>query len=271
MPRIPIHDLDDPRLSDYRALPRSNLTRHAGRFIAEGRLLVERLAASRFPLISVVCSSSDLHRLPEGLPEELPVYVLPKRQVSELIGFQFHRGMLACGKRQANPMLAELHATELASPIVVVCPQVVDPTNLGAIIRNGCAFGVGGLLLGPGCADPYSRRVIRVSMGNCWQLPIRESPNLAEDLQTLRQEAAFEIVGTVLDPTAEPLVSAGRTRRLALLFGSEGHGLTPDWIQLCDRTVTLPMQRNTDSLNVAVATGVMLYHFTTVATRDSND
>ncbi len=262
MPRIPIVDLDDPRVADYRALPRSRLSRASGRFIAEGRLLVERLVASRFPVLSIVCGETQLPQLPDDLPAELPVFVLPKHRVSELIGFRFHRGMLACGLRLPNPSLTELLADASEEPLLVICPEMADPTNLGGVIRNACALGAAGLLLGSGCADPYSRRVVRVSMGTALQLPIRESPALESELLHLRRQQGFELIATVLDSTAEPLPFAARLRRVALLFGSEGHGLHRRWIDLCSRTVTLPMQRHTDSLNVATATGVFLYHFT---------
>lgn len=267
MTRFVIDDLVDPRLAVYRQLHRSNLTRGSGQFIAEGKWLVQRLAASDYRLESIVCGAGHLRDLPADLPPEVPVYVLRDRDVSQLIGFDFHRGMLACGRRRDNPSLAHLLAPAQPTRTVVVCPQVADPTNLGGIIRNGAAFGIDGLLLGPGSADPFSRRVVRVSMGSVLQLPVRESPDLELDLRCLRDVWGFELVGTVLDPAAEPLPTALRGPRLALLFGSEGHGLERRWIELCHHTVTLPMQRNTDSLNLATATGIFLYHFTHVASR----
>jgi tRNA G18 (ribose-2'-O)-methylase SpoU len=136
---------------------------------------------------------------------------------------------------------------------------VQDPTNLGSINRSAAAFGCASLVLGSQCADPFSRRVLRVSMGAALHLPIVESRDLAADLDVLRR-ADFTLVATVIDPTAEPLATFQRPEKLALLLGSEGHGLGPDWLSMCDRRVTIPMQLGIDSLNVAIAAAVFLYH-----------
>lgn len=149
-----------------------------------------------------------------------------------------------------------------ASATLVVCPQIADPTNLAGIIRNCAAFGADALILGPACADPFSRRVARVSMGNVFRLPIRVATDLPSDLIELRERWAVELIATVLDASAEQLSRSKRTSHVALLFGSEGPGLGQQWVQLCDRRVTLPMQREADSLNVATASGIFLYHFT---------
>jgi tRNA G18 (ribose-2'-O)-methylase SpoU len=110
-------------------------------------------------------------------------------------------------------------------------------------------------------ADPFSRRVLRVSMGAALHLPIVESRDLAADLAELAA-ARFELVAAVLDPAAEPLAKVRRGKRLALLLGGEGHGLAAQWLTLCHRRVTIPMQVGIDSLNVAVAAAVLLYEFT---------
>jgi tRNA G18 (ribose-2'-O)-methylase SpoU len=117
------------------------------------------------------------------------------------------------------------------------------------------------LLLGPACADPFSRRVARTSMGANFRLPLIESSDLAQDLTALRDEYGVQLVATVLADDAEPLSSVVPVGRTALLFGSEGFGLTPHWLALCDRRVTIPMRPGVDSLNVNVAAGIFLYHW----------
>jgi tRNA G18 (ribose-2'-O)-methylase SpoU len=145
---------------------------------------------------------------------------------------------------------------------LVIGSGIQDPDNVGSIVRSCAAFGVAALILGPGCADPFSRRALRVSMGNAFQLPIMPTSELTTVLRELRTDWNVEIAATVLDGDAEPLESVNRSERFALLFGSEGFGLEADLVAQCDRKVTLPMRLNTDSLNVAVAAGVFLYHFT---------
>jgi tRNA G18 (ribose-2'-O)-methylase SpoU len=149
--------------------------------------------------------------------------------------------------------------------LFVACVDVQDPTNLGGILRNCAAFGAEGVLLSDHCADVFSRRVLRVSMGTAFQLRIAALTDLRATLRTLRDELRVELVAAVLDPAAERLEVAHRTPRMALLIGNEGQGLAGDWLDLCQRRVTLPMEMGTDSLNVAAASAVFLYHFTRVA------
>ncbi len=134
-----------------------------------------------------------------------------------------------------------------------------DPENLGAILRLSGAFGVDAVLLGPDCPNPFSRRVLRVSMGAGFALPIVEADDLEAELAALAEQWGCERWATVLDPAAEPLAQLTRPARLALLLGSEGHGLTERWIAQTDRRVTIPMRSGADSLNVAVAAGIFLY------------
>jgi tRNA G18 (ribose-2'-O)-methylase SpoU len=259
MPRIAVTD-PDPRLAIYRDLPQRNLTRQSGLFIAEGEKVVERLIASDFEVESILAEPPFAEQFESRVAEITPIYVASRDVLMKTIGFHFHRGILACGRRKPAPPLASI-LEKLGSPAtLVVCPDVQDPTNLGSIVRSTAAFGCNGIMLGPKCADPFSRRVLRVSMGAALHLPIVESSELAADLQRLI-ESDFELVAAVLDPTAQPLGAVQRSPRMALLLGSEGHGLAPEWLQLAHRRVTIPMQLGIDSLNVAVAAAVLLYHF----------
>ncbi len=251
---------DDPRLTTYRDLPQQNLTRQSGLFIAEGEKVVERLTASDFDVESVLAEPEFAAKYEPRVPAQTPIYVASRDVLVKTIGFRFHRGILACGRRKPARLLDEILARLNARATVIVCPDVQDPTNLGSIIRSTAAFGCEGILLGARCADPFSRRVLRVSMGAALQLPIIESANLITDLHRLAR-ADFELIAAVLDSAAEPLAAAPRSPHMALLLGSEGHGLGDEWLQLAHRRVTIPMQLGIDSLNVAVAAAVLLYHF----------
>jgi tRNA G18 (ribose-2'-O)-methylase SpoU len=274
MARIPIDDQADPRLVHYQALNRQNLTRHSGLFVAEGDKVVDRLVASRFPVASLLAEPAVADRYEPLLPAETPIYVATRRVLEQTIGFNFHRGVLACGRRLERLTLDELLRSDLpplgtaAEPqsrsTLLVCPEVHDPSNLGGIVRTAAAFGCRGLVLGRLCADPLSRRVLRVSMGAALQLPIVESTDLAADLALLT-DANYELVATVLDAEAEPLATSRRTDRLAILLGSEGHGLDDSLVKLTHRRVTIPMQLGIDSLNVATAAAIFLYHYESLA------
>ncbi len=261
MARIFVNSIDDPRLAPYRELNQRNLTRVSGLFIAEGDKLTERLIASRFPVASLLAEPTHANRFEPLLPGQTPVYVASRTLLEATIGFNFHRGVLACGRRLPGLTIQELIAGDAtgSDDVVLVCPAVQDPTNLGSLIRSAAAFGCRGVLLGGRCADPFSRRVLRVSMGAALHLPIVESRDLLADLRTLRR-AGFELAATVIDSSAQPLADFRPPPRLALLLGSEGHGLGPEWIAQCEHRVTIPMQLGIDSLNVAVAGAVLLYH-----------
>jgi tRNA G18 (ribose-2'-O)-methylase SpoU len=258
---VPIHSIDDPRLKYYRDLNERNLTRHSGQFVAEGEKVVERLIRSRFVIASILAEPCYAEKYRSAIANEVPIYVAERPLLQQTVGFHFHRGVVACGHRQPVTSVEQI-ADKFAGPraTVVVCPDVQDPTNLGSIIRTAAAFGCAAIVLGRGCADPFSRRVLRVSMGAALELPIVESGDLAVDLASLH-ESQFESVAAVIDPAAQPLASAARGDRLALLLGSEGHGLSAEWLRHADRYVTIPMRLGIDSLNVAVAAAVLLYHF----------
>jgi tRNA G18 (ribose-2'-O)-methylase SpoU len=268
MPRLPIGDIDDPRLAPYRGLNRQNLTRYSDLFIAEGDKIVQRLIASRFPVASLLAVPAWADRLEPQLPADTPIYVAAPKLLEAIIGFNFHRGVLACGRRLPWASIGEVVQAAADAAVIVVCPDIQDPTNLGSIIRTSAALGCTAVVLGPGCADPLSRRVLRVSMGAALRLPLVESRDLVADLHELRQPD-FQIVATVTDPAAQPLAGFQRPPRLAILLGSEGHGLSAELQAVADQRVTIPLHLGIDSLNVAVAAAVVLYHCSTrnVSTR----
>ena len=277
MPVIPIETLDDPRVEPYRDLKLRNLQRGGEFFIAEGKKVVERLLDSGYETASVFVSERHLEEWREKVPPTVPLYFATQPVMNELVGFDFHVGVIGCGVRRPSTCLEQVLPGQVfpsqvfpsqvlpaAAPrfTVVVCPNCDNPENLGAIIRISAAFGVDALLLGRGCADPFSRRVIRVSMGTAFKLPILEAADLAADLLRLKQDWHFELAATVLKEGAERLEQAARSARFGILLGNEDTGLGENWTQLCSRKLTIPMCRGTDSLNVAVTAGIMLHHFT---------
>lgn len=262
MPLIPIDTLDDDRLLPFRHLKKTNRTRWARWFVAEGWKLLARLIESDWPLHSVLLGQTQVERLGDQVPPDVPVYVVPDDLVHLVVGFNFHYGVLACAWRREPPSLNDILPLDCPRWTLVVCPDVQDPDNLGAIFRISRALGADAVLLGKKTPDRFSRRILRVSMGASFQLPAYNSPDLAGDLARLRDEHHVQLAATVLDPKAEVLHEATRPARFAVLFGSEGHGLAPEWIAACHRKLTIPMLPGSDSLNVSVAAGLFLYALT---------
>jgi tRNA G18 (ribose-2'-O)-methylase SpoU len=179
------------------------------------------------------------------------------------VGYRFHSGVIAAGRRRPllklEEVLGNLKKDEPA--LLVVCPETSNTENLGLMIRIAAGFGATAMVLGELSCDPFYRQAIRVSMGTVFHLPIVQSESIARDLHEMKERWGVERVATVLDEDAEPLREAKRAARMAVLFGNEAQGLAEGIVKLCDRKVTIPMKRGTDSLNVAVAAGVVLYHF----------
>src|SRR5262245_21047428 len=128
---VPIEAIDDPRLAPYRELSQRNLTRQSGLFVAEGEKVVERLVDSSFEVASVLAEPCFAGRYEPRLPRNVPIYVAARDVVERTVGFNFHRGVVACGRRN-GPFSIESVLTNLTQlrPTIVVCPDVQDPTNL---------------------------------------------------------------------------------------------------------------------------------------------
>jgi tRNA G18 (ribose-2'-O)-methylase SpoU len=258
MPLIPIGDLDDPRLAIYGSLKTTNLTRGLDQFVVEGEKLVARLLESRFPLVSILVTDRHLPALGWNVPEEVPVFVLPHDQIDRLVGFPFHRGVLACAARQPWPPIDEIIASRPAPGLLVVCPKLSDPENLGAIARICDVFGVAAIMTGPECPDPLSRRVLRVSMGSVLRVPVVASDRLADETQRLVDLFDLRLFAAVPDPSAVPFEQVALAPRSALVLGDEDRGIDPEWLTRCHERITIPMRAGARSLNVAVAAGILI-------------
>jgi tRNA G18 (ribose-2'-O)-methylase SpoU len=264
MPRIPLTDLADPRLALYRNVKDRELAAAGDLFMAEGLLVVQRLLRSAYPCLSVLCAERKAEAILSDAHPDVPVYVVPDALLHDIVGFKFHTGALAVGRR-LPPVSLESVLPRKDALTLVVLPHTNNLENVGSIARISAAFGVDAMILGEECCDPFYRHSLRVSMGTLFSLPLHRSTDLKRDLALLRDTYGVQLAATVLDPAAEPLATAARPQRLALLFGSEAHGLPPDYLALCSRRLTIPMSRGTDSLNVSMSAAIFLYHFTQLA------
>jgi tRNA G18 (ribose-2'-O)-methylase SpoU len=260
MARQEITSLEDPRLDAFRDLSTTPTTKRGDRFIVEGMWLVERLAASRLDIESVLVGQRREQQASSLVGPETQMLVVDDAMLSQIVGFKFHRGVLACGLRPAGAPLGSILPEDDRPLTLLACVEIKDQENLGAILRTSYALDVDAVLLSRGCADPFSRRTIRVSMGAAFELPVIESLDLQHDLVRLRDEHDISLIATSLSEDSTPLDQCERTNRVALLLGSEGPGLSPQWIDECNMTVRIPMRRGADSLNVAVAAGIVLNH-----------
>ena len=226
--------------------------------------MVQRLLASRFPLESVLLAQRKVASIAPLVAPQTPLYVVPNAMIHQVVGFKFHTGVIACGRRAASPALTDVDPTTL-----VVCPEIASAANLGSIVRIAAAFSATAVVLGEQCCDPFYRQSIRVSMGAVFNLPLVRSDDLLRDLAWLRTQRSVELIASVLDEDAEPLARVTCKGNIALLLGNEAQGLGRKWTDACNRRVTIPMGPGADSLSVHVAAAVMLYHLTMLDRRES--
>jgi tRNA G18 (ribose-2'-O)-methylase SpoU len=258
---VEVDDPADPRLGDYRDLRDVELRKHLeaehGLFLAEGEKVVRRAVASGYAPRSFLMAPRWL----DGLAGELassdaPCYVMPEALIESVTGFHVHRGALASLERRPVPPVAEVLE---GARSVLVLEDIVDHTNVGAIFRSGAALGFDAVLLAPRCADPLYRRSIKVAMGTVFSVPWTRLESWPDALPSL-SALGFTTVALTLAPDAVPIEDAvAGVDKVALVLGSEGHGLSPRWEQSADRRAIIPMTAGIDSLNVAAATAVACY------------
>ncbi len=241
-----------------RDLRRENL------LIGEGRLLTERVLSRCRPL-GVLASRSaaeEAEKLAEG---RCPVTILADQELSDTLGYPFHRGILAAAERPELPSVADSELIRGASRLVALV-EAADPENLGAIARSAAALGWDGLVLGSSSCDPFGRRALRCSMGATLALPLLYASSRPEweliatgNWTALAADATVKAGDVVLgSPEAAALVGAPR---LTLAFGNERTGFQGLWRP--ERSVAIPQTRKdedgVDSLNVAAAAAILLW------------
>jgi tRNA G18 (ribose-2'-O)-methylase SpoU len=187
---------------------------------------------------------------------DAPCFVLPEDLAEDVTGFHVHRGALASLRRRPLPSLDEVLD---GARSVLVLEDIVDHTNVGAILRSGAALGFDAVLLAPRCADPLYRRSVKVAMGAVFTMPWTRLPDWHDALPSLGARGFTTVALTLADDAVEIEQAVAGLDRVALVLGSEGHGLSARWEQSADRRAVIPMQAGIDSLNVAAATAVACY------------
>jgi len=261
---ITITEPDDPRLADYVRLRDAALRRHlesaGGLFIAEGDKVIRRAAEAGYPPRSFLLAERWLSGLQDVIERwpDIPVYVVSESLAEQVTGFHVHRGALASFHRIERHTVDEI----LHRHRVVVLEDIVDHTNVGAILRNAAGLGWEGALLSPRTADPLYRRSIKVSMGAVFSLPWARLGSWSTAPEQLLA-AGFTTVALTPGPSARNLEEVAATlapnQRIAIMLGTEGAGLSRRWTDGATVRATIPMAAGIDSLNVAAAAAIACY------------
>ena len=261
---IRIDHPDDPRIAGFRDIRERDLTGRQGLFVAEGEVVLNVLTSPQ-SLCAPVALLLDQKRV-EGLAGPIarvdsrtPVYVADQPILDAIAGFHLHRGILALGRKPEPATLeARLASLEPEAVVIGAC-GIGNHDNMGGLFRNAAAFGAGAVLLDRTCCDPFYRKAIRVSVGAVLRTPMATGLDALAMVEGLRS-AGFAVLA--LTPgAAEALDGVPRGGRVAVVLGPEGPGLSRAILARC-RPVGIPMSGGFDSLNVAVASGIALHHFT---------
>ena len=267
---IEITDPADERVRDYFALTdvalRTKVEPECGLYLAESEKVIRRaLAAGHRPRSFLmgqrwITDLSDIVGRAES--QGVPVYFARARIIEAMTGFHLHRGALASMHRPQLVEPAELLQSALLHEAsrVLVLEDIVDHTNVGAVFRSAAALGVDAVLVTPRCADPLYRRAVRVSMGTVFQVPWTRIEPWPAGLEVLRDHG-FTVAAFALGDGAISLddLAANQPDRLAMIFGTEGDGLTRLAVKGADLVVKIPMSGGVDSLNMAAASAVALW------------
>lgn len=252
---IEITSLQDERLSVYRQLTGRQLYR-GNLFIAESEPVIRAGLENGCRPLSLLMERQHIVGKGRALIDAcaVPVYTGDDQVLSQLTGFTLSRGILCAMERPGTLLPTEVIAN---AKKLVVLENVVDGTNVGALMRSAAALGADGLLMTPDCCDPLQRRAARVSMGAALRMPWA----FCEDPVALLKEHGFATLALALRQDALFISDARlkESEKLALFLGAEGDGLKQETMDACDYCVIIPMHHDVNSLNVAAAGAVAFW------------
>jgi len=266
---IRITDILQPGPDIYTALTEAQLRnqreQEKGIFIAESPKVIERALAAGYKPISLLMEQKHIDgdaRLIIDKCPDIPVYTAEKEILTKLTGFELTRGVLCAMYRLPLPSVEQV--CNGASRIAVL-EDITESTNVGALFRSAAALSVDAVLVTPGCCDPLCRRSVRVSMGTVFQVTWTRIGQNKNDwpfsgIETLKQ-LGFKTVAMALTDDSVSIDDEllGTQKKLAIVLGTEGDGLSKQTIAQCDYVARIPMSHNVDSLNVAAAGAVAFW------------
>ena len=254
-----ITSLSNPTVKAARALHLRKERDETGLFLAEGlKIVAEGFELGRTPKILMFGPDAAAHPLLQKIA------AATAKAGGEVI--EVNRDILEKVSRRDNPQAVVAVFEQAFTPLAHMEPSsatcwvalqaVRDPGNLGTIVRTADAAGCGGVILVGDCCDPYSVEAVRATMGSIFAVPLFKAT--VEDFLAWRGWWPGSVVGTLLSATTD-YRAADYRRPTMILMGNEQAGLPPELAAVCDVNVKIPMRGRADSLNLSVATGIMIY------------
>lgn len=269
---IEVKDINAPEMDIFARVTEPQL-RLKGEFLAETASVILRALENGCEPVSMLVETGRLEAeagpvfeavekfLGKDFLDALPVYVAEQEVVINMTGHHLARGLWMVMKRKPEISLEEFCRGKKR---IAVLFDVVNPMNVGAIIRSAAALGMDGVLLTHPSVDPLTRRTARVSMGTVFQIPwARAGREESEGMALIKtlQDYGFKTVAMALtsDSTSVDNDEIRANDKLAVVLGTEGTGLPKDVIASCDYRVMIPMYHGVDSLNVAAASAISFW------------
>lgn len=242
-------------IKELKKLHRKKTRDEEGRYLIEGFHLVEEAIKNQAQIQLVLMDERGQREWGswiegQNLPE---TYLVTTEVLGVLSDLPTPQGIIAVVAKEATSV------TDLTGSWILL-DQVQDPGNVGTIIRTADAAGYSGVILGEGSADIYSTKVLRSMQGSNYHLPIIQGDLLAIIPQL--QAAGSKVYGTELNKDAVDYRSLKDQGDIALLLGNEGQGVSAELLALTDKNLYIPIIGQAESLNVAIAAGILMYHFT---------
>ena len=263
---IEITSMEDPRVDPFRNVRDADLRGRDELYMVESELVVRRLLETNWNIHSVLLSQNKCERLAPMLQDrDVPILVADIAMMSEITGFNIHRGVLAAVHRppseshSVHQFIENYQGKKQLS--LLMAEGITNIDNMGSLFRNAAAFGVDAIVLDECCCDPLYRKSIRVSMGHVLSVPFAITKDWKSELQILKQSLNIKLIGCEISDEAVPMWEVEQGDRFGLVMGSEKHGLSQATIDSCDVIAQIPMSAEVPSINVGVASAVALYEF----------
>lgn len=224
-------------------------------FFAEGLKLCLELKKG-CPLKVIFYTRTAAEKSPELKGLDCEQYLVDDHVAEKLAGVQSPQGVFGIFQKPAADLTALAQKKRL-----LALERVQDPGNVGALVRSAAAFGYEGVILSPGCADPFGPKALRASMGASGRLPVITAPNLPDVLVHLRGQGFACLAAALYNSRPLSEAEGPYPGGLCLVIGSEGQGLTEAAVAACDQAVRIPTTDRVESLNAGAAGSVLLWHF----------
>lgn len=250
----------NPRVILWRSLGERKARLETGLFLIEGyKMVQEAFEAHRLPE-ALLIREDQLDRLPAGLPD-CESFLLPANVFDAVCDVKTPQGIAAVLKTETLP--------PAVGSRLIALDDVQDPGNVGTILRTADAAGMTGVLLSRGCADVFSPKVLRATMGSIFRMGITVTDDLPEALRGLKNQG-FSILSSQLD--GSPFYRRETIPEpYCLIVGNEGNGISEAVRATATHRLKLPMRGGAESLNAAVAAGIMMYDLTKNLDRENPD